>query len=413
MMIQRMKSSLFNELLGGFPSEATVAGFILAAEVTEAGGLVVDGAAEVELLDDLEGSELEVLLDEFEEGFVSPAVLDGAVGFEMDGEGFSDTDGVGELDEDALAVSAGNEGLGDPAGGVGGRAIDLGGILAGEGTTTVGTPATVGIDDDLAAGETGVTLGTTDGEAAGGVQPVDGLVVDHVSGEGGLDDLFHEVSLDLVVGDVFVVLDGDEDNSDAEGLEEVLAVTGVEFVFDGDLGLGVGAGPREGVVTAAVGALLGEVAGEFVGEGHEGFSFVGGITEHHTLIAGTEVFVLLDVVGTEDGLVDFGGLLFDGNEEVAGLVVETLGGVVEADVLDGVTDDLLVVEDGLGGDFTEDHDHTGLEAGFAGDLGVGIFGEAGVEDGIRDLIGHLVGVTFSDVFGGEENLTNGHFFGYG
>ena len=131
---------LFNELLGFLPGEATVVVLILAAEVTEAGGLVVDGAAEVELLDDLEGSELEVLLDEFEEGLVSPAVLDGAVGFEMDGEGFSNTDGVGELDEDALAVSASDEGLGDPAGGVGSRAVDLGGILTGEGTTTVGTP---------------------------------------------------------------------------------------------------------------------------------------------------------------------------------------------------------------------------------------------------------------------------------
>ena len=378
--------------------------------MAEAGGLVVDGAAEVELLDDLEGGELEVLLDEFEERFVSPAFLDGAVGLQVDGEGLGDTDGVGELDEDALAVSTSNEGLGDPAGSVGSGAVDLGGILAGEGATTVGTPATVGVDDDLAAGEAGVTLGTTDGEAAGGVQPVDGLVVDHVGGEGGLDDLLHEVGLDLVVGDLLVVLDGDEDDGDAEGLEEVLAVTGVELVFDGDLGLGVGAGPREGVVAAAVGALLGEVAGKLVGEGHEGLGLVGGVAEHHTLVTSTEVLVLLDVVLAEDGLVDFGGLLFDGNEEVAGLVVEALGGVVEADVFDGGADDLLVVEDGFGGDFTEDHDHTGLEAGLAGDLGVGISGEAGVEDGVGDLIGHLVGVTLSDVFRREENLTNGHFF---
>lgn len=33
----------------------------------------------------------------------------------------------------------------------------------------MGTPATVGVDDDLAAGETGITLGTTNDEEAGGL----------------------------------------------------------------------------------------------------------------------------------------------------------------------------------------------------------------------------------------------------
>ena len=62
-----------------------------------------------------------------------------------------------------------DDGLGDPAGEVGSRAVDLAVVLAGEGTTTVGTPATVGVDDDLAASETGITLRTTDDEAAGGL----------------------------------------------------------------------------------------------------------------------------------------------------------------------------------------------------------------------------------------------------
>jgi hypothetical protein len=33
----------------------------------------------------------------------------------------------------------------------------------------VSTPATVGVDDDLAASETGITLGTTDDEETGGL----------------------------------------------------------------------------------------------------------------------------------------------------------------------------------------------------------------------------------------------------
>ena len=60
-----------------------------------------------------------------------------------------------------------HERFGDPASEIGSGSIDLAVILAGESTTSVGTPATVGIDDDLAAGQTGVTLRTANDEEAG------------------------------------------------------------------------------------------------------------------------------------------------------------------------------------------------------------------------------------------------------
>ena len=53
-------------------------------------------------------------------------------------------------------------------------------------------------------------------------------------------------------------------------------------------------------------------------------------------------------------LGDIGGLLLNGNKDVTGLVVETLVRVVVTDLLDGVSDDGLVVETGVGGDLTED-----------------------------------------------------------
>ena len=54
----------------------------------------------------------------------------------------------------------------NPAGGIGSRTIDLGEVLAGEGTSTVGSPSTVRIDDDLTASKTGITLRATNNEAA-------------------------------------------------------------------------------------------------------------------------------------------------------------------------------------------------------------------------------------------------------
>ena len=72
-----------------------------------------------------------------------------------------------------------------------------------------------------------------------------------------------------------------------------------------------------------------------------------GVAEHYALVAGTELLELLFVV---EALGDVGGLLLDSDEDVAGLVIEALGAVVVADVLDRSPDDLLVVEGGFGGD---------------------------------------------------------------
>lgn len=110
-------------------------------------------------------AKVEVVADDLHELLVGP--LAGAVGVDEDGEGLSNTNGVRELDEAAASEAGVDQGLGDPAGSVGRRAIDLGEVLAREGTSTVGTPATVGIDDDLAAGQASVTLRATNDEAAG------------------------------------------------------------------------------------------------------------------------------------------------------------------------------------------------------------------------------------------------------
>jgi hypothetical protein len=71
------------------------------------------------------------------------------------------------LHEGAAGESGFEERLGDPAGKIGGRAIDLGVILSGESSSTVCTPAAVRVDDDLAASETGITLWATNDEETG------------------------------------------------------------------------------------------------------------------------------------------------------------------------------------------------------------------------------------------------------
>jgi hypothetical protein len=149
------------QLLGLLPGE------FLVGEVAVLSGLEVDGVDEVEFLDDDTGAEVEVLIDDVYE--LIRRLVRGAVGLNKEGEGLCDTDGVGKLDKCAAGQLGVDERLGDPARKVGSGAVDLGVVLSGESTTTVGSPTTVGVDDDLAASETGVTLGTTDDEKARGL----------------------------------------------------------------------------------------------------------------------------------------------------------------------------------------------------------------------------------------------------
>lgn len=150
-------SCLELESLGLLPAEVLVG-----AEVTVLGSLEVDGLGKVKLLDNDTGTHVEVVADNLDE--VGRGLLGGAVGVDEDGEGLGNTNGVRQLHQATTGQVGGNQGLGDPSGQVGSGTVDLGEVLAGEGTTTVSTPATVGVNNDLAAGQTGVTLRTTDDE---------------------------------------------------------------------------------------------------------------------------------------------------------------------------------------------------------------------------------------------------------
>ncbi len=80
----------------------------------------------------------------------------GPEGLDVQAHGASAADGVGHLNLATLASAGGDDVLGDPAHGVGGGAVHLRGVLAGESTAAVTGHAAVGVDDDLAAGQAGI-----------------------------------------------------------------------------------------------------------------------------------------------------------------------------------------------------------------------------------------------------------------
>lgn len=306
------------ELLGLLPGEALVG-----AEVAVLGGLAVDGAVKVELTDNDTGSEVEVVSDDLDQ--LVRGLLGGAIRVDVDGEGLSNTDGVRELDKSSSAETGSDEGLGNPSTDVSSRSIDLGEILSGEGTTTVGTPATVGIDNDLSAGQTSITLGATNDEEARGLDldqksvmstytiviiatyVVDGLVIEVLSGNDLLDDLLLDLLSELLGGDILRVLSRNDDGVNALGNDGAVIVA----VLNGDLGLGIGSEPGEGAIAAGGRHGSVKLVGEEEGQGEEFGGLVSGIAEHDTLITGTKLLESLLVVET---LSDIGRLLLNGDE---------------------------------------------------------------------------------------------------
>lgn len=135
--------------------------------MTVLGGLEVDGLGQVKLLDDDTGPQVKVVTDDLDK--LIGALGGGAVGVDVDGQRLGNTNGVGQLNESTASEAGSDQRLGDPSTDVGGRSVDLGEILSGESTTTVGTPATVCVDNDLATSQTGVTLRTTNDEQARGL----------------------------------------------------------------------------------------------------------------------------------------------------------------------------------------------------------------------------------------------------
>ncbi|MNT12086.1 hypothetical protein D3C72_1470010 [compost metagenome] len=260
--------------------------------------------------------------------------------------------------------------------------------------------AAVGVDDDLAAGQAGVALGAADDEAARGVDEVLGVhqqLLRHHRG----DHLLHDVAGHLLVGDVGGVLGRDDDGVDAHGA--------IALVLHRHLGLAVGTQVIEAQALAGLGQPAGQLMGQHDRQGHQLGRLVAGEAEHQALVAGADRLDRRVGVGVGahfqahvDGGGNLGRLLVDGRQHGAGLGVEAELGAGVADLLDGVAHQSGDVHVAAGGDLTGHQGHAGRHAGLAGDAGLGILRQDGVEDGVRNLVADLVGVSLGDGLRGEE-----------
>merc|ERR1719326_2001466 len=374
---------ILGHVLGVLPLEEldAVLGVRSTAKVAVCSGLLVLWLAECQGHGNGARAAVELDLEDVGDVIRSQLAAPGAVGLDEERQRLGNTDGGRELDQAALGEAALHNGLGHLTADVCGRAIHLGGVLAGEGTATVGTPAAVGVNDDLAASEAGITLRTADDELAGWVDVVVSVVT--VQGQGWLavleddvgqglldnlldDELVHVlhawgslilagVALDLLAAgglERLGMLGGDDHGVDLLGLHGAILLL---LVLDGDLGLAIRTQPPQLTALAHVCEGLAKASGHGVGQRHAVLGLIAGIAEHDALITSTDIHVLLADVHTT---CNVRRLLVDAHQDLAGLVAETLGvdgaevihvGVV-TDALDCLTDTLLVVDLGLGGD---------------------------------------------------------------
>ena len=120
------------------------------------------------------------------------------------------------------------------------------------------------VDDDLAASEASVAVGSADDEAARGVEEVLGVLVDVLLRNYRADDVLLEISLNLLVADAVGVLRGDEDSVDALGDRDAIDF----LVLDGDLRLAVRPNPGHDALLAHFGEACAELGGHQVRKGH-------------------------------------------------------------------------------------------------------------------------------------------------
>jgi hypothetical protein len=133
---------------------------------------------------------------------------------------------------------------------------------------------------------------------------------------------------------------------------------------------------------------------------HQHLGLVARVAEHQALVAGA----LLLVLALVHAHGDIPGLLADGVEHGAGGAVEADVRAGVADIRDHVAHDFLEVDIGAGRHLAGNDDHAGLDHGFHGDAGLPVVLQDVVEDGIGDLVGHLVRVSLGHGFGGENRV---------
>ena len=197
-----------------------------------------------------------------------------------------------------------------------------------------------------------------------------------------------------VVGrlDKVVVLRRNNNGVDAHGRAVVV-------VLNGNLALGIGTQVGHLLALATdVGQHLKDAVCQGERERHVVFGFIGGIAEHHALVAST----LFHGVLTFHTAVDVGALLVDGAQHTARVALEHVFAFGVTNLLDYLAGNELEVNVCLGFHFAGQYHLSRGYKRFARHLRLRVVGQQFVKYSVRNLIGHFVWVSLGHRFGCKQ-----------
>ena len=162
------------------------------SEVAVSGRLSIDRAAQVQLVDDTLGGEIEVFGNQLDYSALgNPVRL--RLGIGQDRERLAFSDSVRDLEFAPLGQTCGYNIFSNVAHHVSSRAVYFRRVFAAEATASVPRHAAVRIDDDLPSGQTRIRTRTADGEAACGIYEILGILIQKFRRECRLDDVFENI----------------------------------------------------------------------------------------------------------------------------------------------------------------------------------------------------------------------------
>ena len=128
--------------------------------------------------------------------------------------------------------------------------------------------------------------------------------------------MLQQIGADGLQRDVGIVLGGNDNRIDADG--------NAVFVFDRNLCFAVGPQIGQGAVLSHLGQAAGQPMRQRNRQGHQFLGLAAGIPEHHALVTGTGLRLVIGAAGfqgTVNAHRDIGRLLIEADHHVAGLAV--------------------------------------------------------------------------------------------
>mmetsp|Transcript_8338 Transcript_8338/g.10720 ORF Transcript_8338/g.10720 Transcript_8338/m.10720 type:complete len:239 (-) Transcript_8338:123-839(-) len=226
------------------------------------------------------------------------------------------------------------------------------------------------------------------------IQMIDSLIIQIFLRNHRLDNMLHQIRANLFVGNILRMLR--RDNNSVHTLRNGHTI--LQHILTGNLRLTIRTNPWADTILTNFRQLGTQASRKIMRQRHVVLRLIRSIPKHNTLITCTNI-LHLDCIHT---LSDIRRLSLNGNNDITGLVVKSLGRIIVSNLFNGITNDLLVIHSRSRGDLSKDHNHTGLAAGLTGNTRHGISSYTGIEDGIGYLIAKLIGMTLIYRLGSEK-----------